>query len=695
MSQSQKANRYIVRAAGSSAPLQDFIDNITGDPGVQLVEKIGPAYQPHSAVIETDMSTAQMLDQRFRSTRQLTIEPDRALSPFGQDRSAAGKGSAPAGRDQALPGRMVGERKKRFLVAPRQAPMQMGALGMLPMGFPPLPLKTVEQALRATPDVDVVGVIGDRRAPDPLSAGMGAQAEGILVARMTDNKAQELRMQGQGRLLVERDQHLQLFEPALRQPNLVASLSPCPGPALSITVVVTDKNGAPVPEAEVSLFGSLLPATGMTAQDGSATLTLYGETPHTISGLYVKPRSDFWSFYQRDPDLSDSEPNMVTLRPLSDWRGLSGFPGQSAMGWGQRAMRMDKLPPQFRGRGVKIAVIDTGAATSHTNLRQLGPGFDIINRDTHADSWNQDLLGHGSHCAGVIGGADPSFGILGFAPEAEIHVCKLFPGGQVSQLIEALEYCIEHQIDVVNLSLGGTEPSEALEQQILRAKRFGVACIAAAGNSGDAVQYPASSPHVLAVAAIGKTGEFPPDSYHTETMNGDADAEGYFTTRFSCYGPRVDVCAPGVAIVSSVPPNNFAAWDGTSVAAPHVTGLAALVLAHHPAFQGPGRAPNAERVERLFQLIRLSARRVTLGDPGRVGYGLPDALVALGWSMMTGERRAGLHGMPLPAGMHGIGIGIGAMPGMGDGGFGQPGMGHTSGGLGGIPFAPGGLRAYW
>jgi subtilisin family serine protease len=588
---------------------------------------------------------------------------------------------------------MVGERKKRFLVAPRQPLIQMGPLGVLPMAFQPLPLKTIEEALRAEPEVEVVGLIGERRPASPLSERMDGQAEGILVARMTDAKAQALQMQGQGRLLVERDQHLQLFEPVLRQPNLVAALAPRPAPAMPITVVVADQNGAPVPEAEVSLFGSLLPATGITSQDGRATLTLYGENPHTIRGLYVKPKSDFWSFYLRDPDLLESEPNKITLRPLSEWRGLTGFPGQSAMGWGQRAMRMDKLPPQFRGRGVRIAVIDSGAATGHANLRQVGPGLDLIDKTSAPGSWDQDVLGHGSHCSGVIGGADPSFGILGFAPEAEIHVCKLFPGGQVSQLIEALEYCIEHQIDVVNLSLGGTEPSEALEQQILRAKRFGVACIAAAGNSGDAVQYPASSPHVLAVAAIGKTGEFPPDSYHTETMNGDADAEGYFTTKFSCYGPRVDVCAPGVAIVSSVPPNNFAAWDGTSVAAPHVTGLAALVLAHHPAFQGPGRAPNADRVERLFQLIRFSARRVTLGEQSRIGYGLPDALVALGWSMMAGDRRARQQAMATMAGMPGLGLG--AMPGIGEGGFGQFGSGQFQGGLGTIPFALGGLPHGW
>ncbi|MGZ5202414.1 MAG: S8 family serine peptidase [Telluria sp.] len=626
-----------------------------------------------------------------------------AGAPQGQDAApqkpesttgAAAGGTA--GRPQAARGHVVGERKKRFLVAPRQPLIEMGPLGVLPMAFQPLPLGAVEQALRATPDIEVVGIVGGRRPAGPLAEGMRAsQAEGVLVARMTDRQAQELHMQGQGRLLVERDQHLQLFEPVLRQPNLVSSFVPAAGTRITMAVLVLDQGGAPVPDAEVSLFGSLLPASGLTGPDGTASITLYGEDPHTIRGLYVKPKSDFWSFYQRDPDLLVSEPNVVTLRPLSDWRGLSGFPTQNTMGWGQRAMRMDQLPPQFRGRGVKIAVIDSGVATGHTNLRQVGPGVDIVDQDRDPAAWNQDQLGHGSHCAGVIGGADPTFGIRGFAPDAEIHVCKLFPGGQVSQLIDALEYCIEHQIDVVNLSLGTTEPSEALEQQIQRAKRFGVACIAAAGNSADTVQYPASSPHVLAVTAIGKAGEFPPDSYHSQTMNGDVDGEGYFTARFSCYGPRADVCAPGVAIVSSVPPNNFAAWDGTSTAAPHVTGLAALVLAHHPAFQGAGRAPNADRVERLFQLIRMSARRVTLGEQTRIGYGMPDALVALGWSVMAAERRGMSQAIPGIPGLAGIGA-MGAL-GMGDIGRVGPGFAQSAGlgPLSRIPFGIGGIGTGW
>ncbi len=553
---------------------------------------------------------------------------------------------------EAVRGRTVAERKKKYLVAPRPLPATAGFLA--PAGLAPgLSLSKVQQALQGLGDIDIVDTVGTGSGLGASS--LGGQSEGVLVARMTDQKAGELHQRGQGRLIVERDQHLQLLDPMLSRPDLVSSLTPYSGPVVEVVMAVLGKDGAPLADAEVSLFGGLLPSTSVTGPDGTARLRLYGEDTHTINGLYVKPRADYWSFFQRDPDISLNEPNIVMLHALADWPALNRLPIQNAMGWGARAMRLDQVPPPFRGQGIRIAVIDSGVATTHGNLNRIRAGFDVINKQVDRNTWNTDTLGHGSHCAGVIGAADSSWGIRGFAPEAEIHVCKLFPGGQISQLIDALEYCIENQIDVVNLSLGGSGPSEALERQIVRAKQAGVACIAAAGNSGGPVQYPAASPHVLAVAAVGKVDEFPPDSYHTETIGQNIDPQGFFTARFSCAGPQVDVCAPGVAIVSSVPPNNFAAWDGTSMAAPHVTGLAALVLAHRPEFQGLLRARGPERVERLFQVLRLSARPVTLADPARVGYGMPDALVALGLSMMPGQQigqwQMPVTGVMMPPGM--------------------------------------------
>jgi len=576
--------------------------------------------------------TASSTDNPGRSSRSSGATAGSAAAGGDTTTDAAGD---PGRRPSDSGGRTVSARKKQYVIAPRQPD------GLQAMSFQPLQFSALEQALRSSNDIEVVDTVGPKSVLGALADGMGG-SQGVLVARMTEQKAAVLHQQGQGRLLVENDQHLNLMDPALRQPAMVTGvMSTSGGPVLNAVVSVIGKDGAPQAEAEVSLFGSMLPASGVTDANGQVTLSLFGETPESVRGLYVKPKSDYWSFYQRDPDISTDEANVVTLRALSDWPSLAGFPRQRAYGWGQKAMRLDQLPGNYRGQGIKIAIIDSGAATTHANLKGIKAGFDVLNKKTNPDGWDQDTLGHGSHCAGVIAAADIASGIRGFAPDAEVHACKLFPGGQISQLIDALEYCIDKQIDVVNLSLGGAEVSEALEQQIVRAKRAGIACIVAAGNSGGAVQYPASSPNVLAVAAVGKLDEFPADSYHAQTLDQNVDAYGYFTAKFSCFGPQVAVCAPGVAITSCVPPNNFAAWDGTSMATPHVTGLAALTLAHHPDFQSPQyKARGAERVERLFQIIRASAHRVSLADQSRTGFGLPDVLVAVGLQNQANQQPA-------------------------------------------------------
>jgi subtilisin len=569
-------------------------------------------------------------------------KPNGGVTPkVDEPRSAAAApGSSPAGGEaragRSAPGRAVAERKGQFLIAARRPN------GMQPMGIQPLQFSLLEQTLRASPDIEVIDTVGPKNIVGVLADGMG-DAPGVLVTRMTEQKAGILAQQGQGRLIVERDQSLHLADASFQVPMMVGSTLPTSGPSLTAAFVVLGAGDTPMKDAEVFLFGSMLPVSGVTDERGEVTLSLFGESPQTIRGLYVKPKADYWSFFHPQPDITQDEPNVVGLRALSEWPSLANFPQQQTLGWGQKAMRLDRLPADYRGQGVRIAVIDSGAANGHQDLRNIRLGFDIINKKVDPNTWNVDTISHGSHCAGVIAGADTPGGVRGFAPDAEIHVCKLFPGGQVSQLIDALEYCIEKQIDVVNLSLGGAEPSEALEQQIQRAKRAGIACIVAAGNSGGRVQYPASSPHVLAVAAIGHVNEFPPDSYHTQSVTQWMDAGGYFSAKFSCFGPEIAVCGPGVAIASSVPPDNYAVWDGTSMAAPHITGLAALVLAHHPEFQAAFKARSPERVERLFQIIRASARQVNVGDPMRSGFGLPDALAAVG--LQPGMMRPQMAGV--------------------------------------------------
>ena len=520
--------------------------------------------------------------------------------------------------------RVQRQARKQYLVASRRN------AGLNTFNLSPLGLNVVEQALRSSPDIEVVDTIGPRSGVGALADGLPG-APHVIVARMDETKAQMLHQQAQGQLIVEPDQPLTLhdmpYAPPLVTPSAIG------GTPVAVPVVVIGPDEAPVEGAEVYLYGSLLPALSVTNSKGEANLLLWGDTPQSIRALYVKPKSDFWSFYQAQPLVSTDAPNIVVLKPLSET--YPNFPRQQVLGWGQKAMRLDQLSADRRGQGIKIAIVDSGAATSHEDLRNVSRGLDLLNKLNSPNNWMVDTIAHGSHCAGIIAGSDSNnAGIRGFAPAAEIHACKIFPGGQISQLVDALEYCIEKQIDIVNLSLGTDQISEVLEQQLQRITNLGIACVVAAGNSGGRVQYPASSPNVLAVAAIGHVAEFPADSYHAQTVQSPSP-DGFFSPRFTCFGPEIAVCAPGVAVLSSVPPNNFAAWDGTSMAAPHVTGLAALVLAHHPDFTGAFRARSPQRVQRLFQILKASARPISLGDPQRTGYGLPDVITALSVQLGT------------------------------------------------------------
>lgn len=536
---------------------------------------------------------------------------------------------------------IVGMRKDQYLIVSKR--------GLLPQGVEPLSLGVLEQRVKDDPSIDYVKTLpGPQGLLGTLSAD-GGEPLSVVVAQMTEDRAAGLKQLPQ--LVVEADRPLSMTEPVMagafvaRDPGV---LTPA-GAEFTATIIVKGTGGAPV-EADVYLMGSMWPAQGVTDANGQVRLTLYGETPATLQGLYVKPKRDYWSLWISRPALDPTGNNAVHLAPLS--QTFPDFPDHAATGWGIKAMKLDQLPAGHRGGGVRVAVVDSGiAATTHRNLlHTVKAGYDI--GASNDQTWNQDSVMHGSHCAGVIAGRDAAGGVRGIAPDATMFAFKIFPGGRYSDLIEALDRCIEQQVDIANLSLGSSEKSQLLEQKIQQAKQLGVACIVAAGNSGGPVQFPASSANVLAVAAIGKQGTFPSGSYHTETvLVGDgieASAEGYFPAKFSCFGAEVDVCAPGVAILSTVPPDNFAVWDGTSMAGPHVAGLAALVLAHHPDFQPQGRfaGRNAQRVERLFQLIKESAQPLNFGDPHRTGAGLPDAVKALGASGTVAVATVGMTALP-------------------------------------------------
>ena len=137
------------------------------------------------------------------------------------------------------------------------------------------------------------------------------------------------------------------------------------------------------------------------------------------------------------------------------------------------------------------------------------------------------------------------------------------------------------------------------------------------------MQYPASSPQVLSVAALGRLNQYPDQTWDAAAVDPTlVTADGYFSPTFTCHGPEVEVCAPGVAIISTVPGNSFEPQSGTSMAAPHITGLAALLLAHHPIFQGPLRQRNRDRVLGLYNMILAMCVPLPFGRD-RTGVGMP------------------------------------------------------------------------
>ncbi|HVG18509.1 MAG TPA: S8 family serine peptidase, partial [Blastocatellia bacterium] len=152
----------------------------------------------------------------------------------------------------------------------------------------------------------------------------------------------------------------------------------------------------------------------------------------------------------------------------------------------------------------------------------------------------------------------------------------------------------------------------------------GITCVAAAGNDSTRVSFPAAFPTSIAVSAIGRFNTFPEDSAHALKVGRDVDFRGQlFAASFTNFGPEIEICAPGVAILSTVP-SGYVAWDGTSFSCPMVSGLVALILEAYPAI----RTGDAQQSEYVRWILRDSSLNIGL-PPQIQGKGLPSVPRAL------------------------------------------------------------------
>ncbi|MDB5482137.1 MAG: Peptidase and in, kexin, sedolisin, partial [Caulobacteraceae bacterium] len=497
-----------------------------------------------------------------------------------------------------------------------------------------------------------------------LGAGVLPGTQEIIVARMDEKRADALRQSALGQVVVEPNARLFAGPATLAAPfapSWSALAAPTPRLRRELSFRVVGGGDQPLAGAGVTLFGRGVIAQAITDTSGAATVALFDAEAdlEAIRAVHVQPAADHWESFALQPMLAFDEANVVRLKPIVPAGGHSAGDPHTAevpAAWARRAMHLDRpldgVTPKSMGAGVKIALIDSGCDHDHLLLRHISRGADFSGARTGARDWTRDEIGQGTHCAGIIAGSGRSTpGVEGIAPGAEIHVFKLTPGGRFSDLIEALDQCMEREIDIVHLGVGAEAASELVAHKLAEARLAGVACIAAAGDSGGPVQFPAFLPGVLSVGAVGRLGEFPSDTHHGWTAVPDLTGlAGVFAANFSGAGPQLGVCAPGVAVISSVPGGGVAARDGTAIAAAHVAGFAAVVLAHHPLFRGVYRARDEARVRALFELIVASAAPPVL-DLARVGAGLPDLrrVPGLGASEVDRWNEAASAGVPPPA----------------------------------------------
>ncbi|GAA2517160.1 type VII secretion-associated serine protease mycosin [Streptomyces gobitricini] len=300
------------------------------------------------------------------------------------------------------------------------------------------------------------------------------------------------------------------------------------------------------------------------------------------------------------------------------------FPGKPYEGrpWSLQRVLLDEVWKQSTGKGVRVAVIDTGVDVKHPQLAKAvdtGSGVNLLPKDLKDDNGNEiergkedgttDTVGHGTKVAGIIA-ARPAkgTGFVGLAPDATIIPIQQNDAeghGTAETLASAIRHAIDEEADVINISQDtakAVEPAPELKEAVNDALAEEIVVVASAGNDGLGGNvkrtYPASYDGVLAVASSDRNNERAP---------------------FSQSGDFVGIAAPGVDMVSTVPGGGHCADNGTSFSAPYVAGLAALIKAKHKDWTG----------KQIVAQIQQTAERSVAGHDRLVGWGVVDPVRAL------------------------------------------------------------------
>ncbi len=261
--------------------------------------------------------------------------------------------------------------------------------------------------------------------------------------------------------------------------------------------------------------------------------------------------------------------------------------------WGVRRVNAYNAWSFTTGKGVNVAVLDTGIDYTHPDLKPVYKGgFNVID----STKTPLDDHGHGTHVAGTIAAFKDLKGVVGVAPEVNLYAVKVLDSngsGKYSWIVSGIEWAVNNKMKVINMSLGSRYPSEAIKLAVEQAYKAGIVIVCAAGNDGGAVNYPAAYPWAIAVSASDLSDRI---------------------ASFSSRGKEIAFIAPGVSVYSTYKGGGYKTLSGTSMAAPHVAGLAAL--AYGLGIEDPLGVKQA--------LINAAVKLPNLKDTEQ-GYGMIDA----------------------------------------------------------------------
>lgn len=319
--------------------------------------------------------------------------------------------------------------------------------------------------------------------------------------------------------------------------------------------------------------------------------TMYIFKSHTMS------TDELIAYFSKRQDVQFAEPNFLLLPNTTPNDTL-----YSRYQWNMPAIDMERAWDISKGKpDVIIAIIDTGVDLTHPEFEgKLVSGYNVLNGSNKP----QDDNGHGTHVAGIIAAkTNNQRGIAGIAWNNKIMPVKGIGAdgsGSSFDIAQGVIWAADHGAKVINMSVGNYHPSNVLHDAIKYAFSKNVVMVAASGNDHtDQPSYPAAYPEVLSVAAVDWKGK---------------------QAEFSNFGPYIDVAAPGVDIASTYTQSDYASLSGTSMACPHVSGLAGLIRSLNSSLS------NAE----VMKIIREAT--TDAGPQGwdqNYGYGIMDVPRAL------------------------------------------------------------------